>query len=130
MPELGADEVVPHETPVHVTFDWAMASGYWNPTHFDTRAGTPAPLVHGPRNMALVLHDVVRCWAAGDASRIREVTLGSLPAPHYPSEPTETHLWRAAGGHVRARLVVPASGRIDGGAGDKIVVDRIEIALE
>jgi hypothetical protein len=129
MPERDADAVVLHETPLNVTFDWAMASCDWNPTHFDTRPGNPAPLVHGPRNMTLVLHDVARLWAGGDTSCIGEVTLGSLPAPHYPPEPTETHLWRVAEGRVLARLVVPAAGRTDGGTGDKTVVDQIEVVL-
>jgi hypothetical protein len=129
MPERAADAVVHHGTPLNVAFDWAMASGDWNPTHFDTRPGNPAPLVHGPRNMTLVLHDVARRWTGGDTSRIRNVTLARLPAPHYPPEPTVTHLWQEAEGRMLARLVVPAEGRADGGTGDKIVVDQIEVTL-
>jgi hypothetical protein len=129
VPARPPDLVVAHETPVNVTFDWAMPSNDWNPTHFDTRAGNPAPLVHGPRNMSLVLHDAARAFAAGDPALVRRITLGSLPAPHFPPEPTETRLWHEAGDRVLARLVVPAAGRTDGGAGEKIVIDQIEIGL-
>jgi hypothetical protein len=130
MPERAPDTVVSHDTPINVTFDWAMASGDWNPTHFDRQAGNPAPLVHGPRNMALVLHDAARAFAAGRLERVREVTLGTIPAPHYPGERTESRFWREGDGRVLGRLVVPAAARLDGGAGDKIVIDQIEIALE
>ena len=129
MPERAPDALVPHETPDNVTFDWAMPSEDWNPTHFEAPAGSPAPLVHGPRNMALVLHDVARLFAGGDPGRVRAITLGSLPAPHYPGEATETRAWMAAERTVLVRLLVPAASRRDGGAGDKVVVDQIECRM-
>ncbi len=129
MPEREPDIVLGHDTPVNVTFDWAMASGDWNPTHFDRQAGNPAPLVHGPRNMALVLHDAARTLAGGRLERMRAITLGTMPAPHYPGERTESRFWRCGDGRLYGRLVVPATSRRDGGAGDKIVIDQIEIAV-
>jgi hypothetical protein len=129
VPEGAPGATIPHDTPHNVTFDWAMASGDWNSTHFEAQAGHPAPLVHGPRNMALVLHDVTRCFTAGALDQVRAITLGTMPAPHFPTERTETHFWRAADDRVLGRLVVPATARIDGGAGDKIVIDNIEILL-
>jgi hypothetical protein len=128
VPERGADIVVAHETPVNVTFDWAVPSQDWNSTHFETKGSNPAPLVHGPRNMALVLHDVARAFAGGKLEQVREITVGSLPAPLYPKEPTETRFWKE-GGKIFGRLVAPAAGRIDGGSGDKVVIDQIEIAV-
>ena len=126
IPERAADEVVPHDTPVNVTFDWAVPSGDWNTTHFIQQAGNPAPLTHGPRNMGLVLSDANRIFANGEPDRLQEVTIGSLPAPHYPPEPTETRFWRE-GDRILGRLVVPAAGRIDGGEGDKVCIDQIEL---
>ena len=130
MPERGADVVVAHETPVNVTFDWAMASADWNTTHFETREGNPAPLVYGTRNMALVIGDAARVFAAGAPARLRQITLGNLAAPLYPQESTETRMWREGAGRILARLVVPPKARIDGGAGEKIVIDQIEIHLD
>jgi hypothetical protein len=130
IPARAPDLVVRHETPLNVTFDWAMPSEDWNTTHFETKAGNPAPLVHGPRNMALLLHDAARAFAAGELERVKEITLGSIPAPHYPREPTETRLWREEDGRVVGRLVVPAAGRIDGGTGDKVVIDQVEIRID
>lgn len=127
VPARPPDAVVVHETPVNVTFDWAMPSHDWNTTHFDVRPGNPAPLVHGPRNMSMVMHDAVRTFADGEPSRVRSITLGSLPASLFPREATETHLWREAAGRVLARLLVRAPHRVDGGAGDKIVMDQIVI---
>lgn len=129
MPDRAPDVLVEHETPVDVTFDWAMPSQDWNTTHFETREGNPAPLVHGPRNMALVLTDAARAFADGAPERVREITLGNLPAPLYPKEATETRFWREADGRILGRLVVPAASRIDGGSGDKTVIDQIEIRL-
>jgi hypothetical protein len=126
MPERAPDVAVPHETPVNVTFDWAVPSGDWNTTHFVQQAGNPAPLTHGPRNMGLVLSDACRAFAGGDASKLKEVTVGSLPAPHYPPEPTETRFWNEDD-RVLGRLVVPAAGRIDGGDGEKVCIDQIEL---
>ncbi|MEO8538457.1 MAG: hypothetical protein ABI577_01860 [bacterium] len=126
MPDRAADLVVSHETPVNVTFDWAVPSGDWNTTHFIQQASNPAPLTHGPRNMGLVLSDASRAFAGGDVSKLKEVTIGSLPAPHYPPEPTETRFWRE-NDRVLGRLVVPAAGRIDGGEGDKVCIDQIEL---
>lgn len=126
VPERAADEVVAHDTPVNVTFDWAVPSGDWNTTHFIQQEGNPAPLTHGPRNMGLVLQDASRAFADGDMSRLKEVTIGSLPAPHYPPEPTETRFWNE-GDRILGRLVVPAAGRIDGGEGDKVCIDQIEL---
>jgi len=127
MPERAPDVVVEHDTPPNTTFDWALPSGDWNTTHFETRPGNPAPLVHGPRNMALVLNDAARELAGGQVARLREITLGSLPAPHYPGEPTRTLLWRESADTALARLVVPAGGRRDGGGADKVAIDQIEI---
>lgn len=127
MPQREPDAAADHDTPVNTTFDWAMPSADWNSTHFETRPGNPAPLIHGPRNMALVLTDAARLFAGGEVERVREITLGSLPAPHYPSEPTRTLFWRGDGGGVLARLIVPAGGRIDGGSGDRIVIDQIAV---
>jgi hypothetical protein len=129
IPERTPDFVVSHETPANVTFDWAMPSDDWNATHFEIRPGNPAPLVHGPRNLAMVLHDAARLLAGGGPERVREITLGSLAAPHYPREATETRLWKAGDRLLLARLVVPAPARLDGGAGEKVVIDQIEIAL-
>lgn len=126
MPGRAPDEVVAHDTPLNVTFDWAVPSGDWNTTHFIQQAGNPAPLTHGPRNMGLVLQDACRVFAGGRVERLKEVTIGSLPAPHYPPESTETRFWRE-GDRVLGRLVVPAAGRIDGGEGDKICIDQIEL---
>lgn len=126
IPERAADEVVAHETPLNVTFDWAVPSGDWNTTHFIQQEGNPAPLTHGPRNMGLVISDACRFFAGGDVARLREITIGSLPAPHYPPEPTETRFWNE-GGRILGRLVVPAAGRIDGGDGDKVCIDQIEL---
>jgi len=130
MPDSEPDTVLTHGTPVNVTFDWAMASGDWNPMHFERQAGNPAPLVHGPRNMALILHDAARTFAGGRLERVREITLGTMPAPHYPGEPTESRFWCDGAQRVLGRLVVPAAARLDGGVGDKVVIDQIEIALE
>lgn len=129
MPERDADVVTPHDTPVNVTFDWAMASDDWNSTHFVTKGDNPAPLVHGPRNMGLVLHDAARTFAGGHPEKIAEITLGTMPAPHYPPEPAETRFWKEADGRILGRLVVPAAGRTDGGTGDKTVIDQIEIRV-
>jgi hypothetical protein len=126
IPDRGPDEVVAHDTPVNVTFDWAVPSGDWNTTHFIQQEGNPAPLTHGPRNMGLVLQDASRLVAGGDVSKLKEVTIGSLPAPHYPPEPTETRFWNERD-QVLGRLVVPAAGRIDGGEGDKVCIDQIEL---
>ena len=127
MPDRAPDMARTHDTPVNVTFDWAMASADWNPTHFDRQAGNPAPLVHGPRNMALVLHDAARAFAGGRIERVREITLGTIPAPHFPGERTESRFWQESAGRILARLVVPAAARLDGGTGEKIVIDQIEI---
>jgi len=129
VPERDADKVLEHATPVDVTFDWAMPSGDWNSTHFVTKGANPAPLVHGPRNMALVMQDAGRAFADGRVDRIRSITLGSMPAPQYPPEASETRFWDGGDGRVLGRLVVPAASRIDGGEGDKVVIDQIEIAL-
>jgi hypothetical protein len=126
MPERPADLVVAHETPVNTTFDWAVPSADWNTTHFIQQEGNPAPLTHGPRNMGLVLQDAARAFAGSDVSKLKEVTIGSLPAPHYPPEPTETRFW-TEGDRVLGRLVVPAAARIDGGEGDKVCIDQVEI---
>ena len=126
IPERAADEVIAHETPLNVTFDWAVPSGDWNTTHFIHQEGNPAPLTHGPRNMGLVLSDACRAFAGGDFAKLKEVTIGSLPAPHYPPEPTETRFWNE-GDHILARLVVPAAGRIDGGEGDKVCLDQVDL---
>ena len=128
IPERTADEAVAHETPENVTFDWAVPSGDWNTTHFIQQEGNPAPLTHGPRNMGLVLSDAARVFANGQVEKLEEVTIGSLPAPHYPPEPTETRFWNE-GERILGRLVVPAAGRIDGGEGDKVCIDQIEIRL-
>lgn len=129
VPERPADRTIERDTPVDVTFDWAMPSADWNSTHFVTKGSNPAPLVHGPRNMALVMQDVARAFAEGRVDRVRSITLGSMPAPHYPGEPTETRFWDEGSGRVLGRLVVPAGRRIDGGDGDKVVIDQIEITL-
>jgi|GEM_PF-4591108 len=126
IPERAPDEVVAHDTPVNVTFDWAVPSGDWNTTHFIQQEGNPAPLTHGPRNMGLVISDACRVFAGGDVSQLKEITIASLPAPHYPPEPTETRFWRE-GGNILGRLVVPAAGRIDGGTGEKVCIDGIEL---
>lgn len=126
IPERAADEVVAHDTDVNVTFDWAVPSGDWNTTHFVLQEGNPAPLTHGPRNMGLVISDASRVFAGGDVARLAEITIGSLPAPHYPPEPTETRFWKE-GDRILGRLVVPAAGRIDGGDGDKVCIDQIEL---
>jgi hypothetical protein len=126
IPERPADEVAAHDTPVNVTFDWAVPSGDWNTTHFIQQEGNPAPLTHGPRNMGLVLQDASRVFAGGDISKLKEVTIGSLPAPHYPPDPTETRFWNE-GGRILGRLIVPAAGRIDGGEGDKVCIDQVEL---
>ena len=57
------------------------------------------------------------------------VALGSMPAPHFPREGTQTRLWREADDRVLGRLVVPPSSRIDGGSDEKIVIDQIEVRL-
>lgn len=129
VPERAPDRVVAHDTPVDVTFDWAMPSADWNSTHFVTKGSNPAPLVHGPRNMALVMQDAARAFAEGRVDRVRTITLGSMPAPHYPPERTETRFWDEGGGHILGRLVVPAGDRIDGGAGDKVVIDQIDLSI-
>jgi hypothetical protein len=126
MPDREADEVVVHDTPVNVTFDWAVPSGDWNTTHFIQQAGNPAPLTHGPRNMGLVIQDACRAFAGGRVDRLKEITIGSLPAPHYPPEPTETRFWRE-GDRILGRLVVPANERIDGGEGEKTCIDQVEL---
>jgi len=129
VPERAPDKVVAHQTPVDVTFDWAMPSADWNSTHFVVKGSNPAPLVHGPRNMALVMQDAGRAFADGRVDRVRRITLGSMPAPHYPPEPTETRFWNEGEGRVLGRLVVPAAHRIDGGDGDKVVIDQIELLV-
>ncbi len=129
VPERTPEHVVEHETPTNVTVDWALPSGDWNSTHFVTKGTNPAPLVHGPRNMGLVMHDAAAVAASGRVDRIASITLGSMPAPHYPSEKSETRFWDEGNGTLLGRLVVPAAQRIDGGDGDKIVIDQIEIAL-
>lgn len=126
MPERAPDEVVGHATDVNVTFDWAVPSGDWNTTHFIQQDGNPAPLTHGPRNMGLVIQDACRTFAEGRLDRLKAITIGSLPAPHYPPEPTETRFWREDG-KVLARLVVPAAARIDGGEGEKTCIDQVEL---
>lgn len=126
MPDRAADVVVVHDTPVNVTFDWAVPSGDWNTTHFIQQEGSPAPLTHGPRNMGVVLQDACRAFAGGRVDQLKEVTIGSLPAPHYPPEPTETRFWREDD-RILGRLVVPAASRIDGGEGEKVCIDQIEL---
>lgn len=126
IPERAPDEAVPHDTPLNVTFDWAVPSGDWNTTHFIQQSGNPAPLTHGPRNMGLVLSDAARTFAGGQVEKLKEISIGSLPAPHYPPEPTETRFWNE-GDRILGRLVVPAAGRIDGGEGDKVCIDQIEL---
>ncbi|MGE0598793.1 MAG: hypothetical protein AB7J35_03070 [Dehalococcoidia bacterium] len=128
VPDRAADHVVEHDTPVNTTFDWAVPSADWNTTHFILQEGNPAPLTHGPRNMGLVISDAARTFANGDASKLKEVTIGSLPAPHYPPEPTETRFWNQ-GDRVLGRLVVPAAARIDGGEGDKVCIDQVELRI-
>ena len=125
IPDREYDEIQSHDTPLNVTFDWAVPSGDWNTTHFVQQEGNPAPLTHGPRNMGLVLEDACRMFADGDRTKLKEVTIASLPAPHYPPERTETRFW-LEGERVLGRLVVPAASRIDGGEGDKICIDGIE----
>ena len=129
VPERAPDHVVEHDTPTNVTFDWALPSGDWNSTHFVTKGTNPAPLVHGPRNMGLVMHDAATAFVSGRVDRISQITLGSMPAPHYPPEKTETRFWDDGDGRALGRLVVPAASRIDGGKGDKVVIDQIEIHL-
>lgn len=126
IPDREPDEIQTHQTSLNVTFDWAVPSGDWNTTHFIQQEGNPAPLTHGPRNMGLILEDACRMFADGDRSRLREVTIGSLPAPHYPPETTVTRFWNE-GDRILGRLVVPAAGRIDGGDGDKVCIDQIEL---
>lgn len=128
IPDRAPDEVVSHDTAVNVTFDWAVPSGDWNTTHFIQQEGNPAPLTHGPRNMGLVLSDAARTFANGKVESLKEVTIGSLPAPHYPPEPTETRFWNE-GDRILGRLVVPAASRIDGGEGDKVCIDQIELRI-
>ena len=66
-------------------------------------------------------------WVEDDQFDIdRHIFRGSLPAPHYPPEPTETRFWKE-GDRILGRLVVPAAGRIDGGDGDKVCIDQIEL---
>jgi hypothetical protein len=129
IPDRVHDVAVRHETPVNVTFDWAMPSEDWNTTHFEAEEGSPAPLVHGPRNMALLLHDAARTFAGGEIERVRSISLGSIPAPHYPGETTETYFWKEGDDRLLARLVVPPARRFDIGAADKVVIDQIEIGL-
>ena len=129
MPDRPVDKTIEHDTAVDVTFDWAMPSGDWNSTHFVTRGSNPAPLVHGPRNMGLVMQDASRALAAGRVDCVRKITLGSMPSPHYPPEPTETRLWDEGDGRILGRLVVPAASRSDGGEGDKVLIDQIEITI-
>ncbi len=129
IPEREADKVLRYETPVDVTFDWALPSADWNSTHFVTKGTNPAPLVHGPRNMALVMQSAARVFADGHVDRIKSITLGSLPAPQYPAEASETRYWDEGDGRVLGRLVVPAADRIDGGDGDKVVMDGIDIQI-
>lgn len=126
IPDREADEIQSHNTPLNVTFDWAVPSGDWNTTHFVQQEGNPAPLTHGPRNMGLVIADACRMYADGDFSKLKEITIGSLPAPHYPPEATVTRFWEE-GDRILARLVVPAGSRIDGGEGEKICIDGIEL---
>ena len=126
IPDREPDEIQTHQTPLNVTFDWAVPSGDWNTTHFIEQAANPAPLTHGPRNMGLVLQDACRLFADGKVERLKEVTIGSLPAPHYPPEPTVTRFWTEAD-RILGQLVVPAAGRIDGGAGDKVCIDQVEL---
>ena len=129
MPSRAPDVVARHDTPINVTFDWAMPSDDWNTTHFEPKGSNPAPLVHGPRNMAMVLHDAARTFASGRLEDVHEITLGNLPAPLYPGEATESRLWDEGRGRVLAQLVVPAGARIDGGSGEKLVMDQIEMKL-
>ncbi|NNL85226.1 MAG: hypothetical protein HKP27_06210 [Myxococcales bacterium] len=79
--------------------------------------------------MALVMQDAAREAAGGDVARVRAITVGAMPAPHYPPEPTETRFWREGTGRLLGRLVVPAAARTDGGDGNKTVIDQIEIAV-
>jgi hypothetical protein len=126
LPERSPDTVVAHATPANTTVDWAFAAEDWNATHFATQAPNPAPLVHGPRNLSLLLHDAARAFLDGHLEEISVVDLGSLPAPHFTGERTETHLWRD-GGVIQARLIVPVAARRDGGSGDKVLLDKVEI---
>jgi hypothetical protein len=128
LPQRDPDLVVPHPTPANTTLDWALAADDWNATHFATRGPNPAPLIHGPRNLSLVLHDAARAFLDGHLEKITAVDLGSLPSPHFCGECTETSLWRGDDGALRARLVVPGAARRDGAAGDKVLLDKIEIA--
>ncbi len=130
MPDGGPDAVVRHATPVNTTLDWALPTGDWNATHFTAQKNNPAPLVHGPRNLALVLHDAARLYAGGHLERIVSIDLGSLPAPHFPGEMTETHLWRSASGKILCRLVVPRAARRDGDTADKVVLDRLALKVQ
>jgi hypothetical protein len=130
MPERPADHVIVHPTSANVPFDWAMPSDDWNTTHFEAKSGNPAPLVHGTRNMALTLQDAARIFADGHLERIREITLGSLPAPHFPGEATQTRFWREAGDRILGCLAVPGESRIDGGDDDKVVIDQITMQIE
>lgn len=126
----------PPETGTHhccspnVSFDWAMASGDWNRIHFEAAPGAPAPLAHGPRNVALVISDVARALCGGEPSAVREVRVARLPAPHYLGEPTRTEIWPLEATRAVARLVVPAASRIDGGEGDKVVIDGVHLTLD
>jgi hypothetical protein len=129
IPDREEDEIQTHSTPLNVTFDWAVPSGDWNTTHFIQQEGNPAPLTHGPRNMGLVLEDACRMFAKGDRTRLKEVTIGSLPAPHYPPETTVTRFWKEAD-RILARLVVPAGERRDGGEGDKVCIDQVELRFQ
>ena len=130
MPERPADYTITHQTSANVPFDWAMPSNDWNTTHFETKAGNPAPLVHGTRNMALILQDSARAFAEGHLERIRKIALGSLPAPHFPGETTETRFWRDGSDRILGKLVVPAESRRDGGGGgDKVVIDQITLHI-
>ncbi len=129
IPDRAADITVARPTAKNITFDWAVPSGDWNRTHFVVQEPNPAPLTHGPRNMALVMQDAAREVVKGDVSRIQSITVGAMPAPHFPPEPTETRLWKDAESRLLGRLVVPAASRTDGGEGDKTVIDQIEIEI-
>ena len=77
----------------------------------------------------MVLHDAARAYADGDVARVQSITLGTMPAPHYPNERTETGLWNESDGRVLGRLVETAETRANGLPGDKLLIDQIEVLV-
>ena len=85
MPERAPDQVVEHQTPVNVTFDWAVPSEDWNTHPLRDQGDEPGAAgaraaQHGPGAAGRRAHIHRRQARAGQGDHARQPTGASLPA--------------------------------------------------